>query len=62
MPFIDHVLSDLKEHIADHIHAVYCLLTIIPIIPAFVNQYAFDDLLPGVEMDPMFIDDSHDKF
>jgi len=55
---MDHVLSDLQERFTDHNHAVYCLSTI---IPAFVNQYAFDALLPVVEMYQAFIDDSHDK-
>ena len=56
----DHVLSDLQERFVDHNRAVYCLSTI---IPAFVNQYAFDALLPAVEMltYQAFIDDSHDK-
>jgi len=39
-------VSDLQERFADHNRAVYCLSTI---IPAFVNQYAFDALLPAVE-------------
>ena len=43
---MDRVLSDLQERFADHDRAVYCLSTI---IPAFVNQYAFDALLPAVE-------------
>jgi len=62
---MDHVLSDLQERFArkrtykiDHNRAVYCLSTI---IPAFVNQYAFEALLLAVEMYQAFIDDSHDK-
>jgi len=54
-------LSDLQERLerfADHNRAVYCLSTI---IPAFVNQYAFDAVLPAVEMYQAFIDDSYDK-
>ena len=58
IPFTDHVLSDVQERFADHNRAVYCLSTT---IPAFVNQYAFDALLPAVEMHQAFIDDSHDK-
>jgi len=50
--------GDLQERFADHNCAVYCLSTI---IPAFVNQYAFDALLLAVEMCQAFIDDSHDK-
>ena len=55
---MDHVLSDLQERFADHNRAVYCLSTI---IHAFVNQYAFDALLPALEMYQALIDDSHDK-
>ena len=55
----DHVLSDLQECFADHTRAVYCLSTV---IPAFVNHYAFDALLPAVEMYQAFIDDSNDEF
>jgi len=49
-----------QERFADHNRAVYmyCLSTI---IPAFVNQYAFDALLPAVGMYQAFIHDSHDK-
>jgi len=50
--------GDLQERFADHNRDVYCLSTI---IPAFVHQYAFDALLPAVEMYQAFIDDSHDK-
>jgi len=56
---MDHVLSDLQERFADHNRAVYCLSTI---LPAFVNQYAFDALLPAVEIYQAFIDDSNDEF
>jgi len=49
---------DLQQRFADHNRAVNCLSTV---IPAFVHQYAFDDLLPAVETYQDYIDDSHDK-
>jgi len=58
IPFLDHVLSDLKERFADHNSAVYCLSTL---IPAFIHQYSFDDLLPALEMYDKFVDDNQNK-
>ena len=55
MPFMDHVLNDLQVFHRPHNRAVYCLSTI---TPAFVNQYAFDALLPAVKMYQAFIDES----
>jgi len=47
IPFLDHVLGDLKERFADHNSALYCLSTL---LPAFIHQYSFDDLMPALEM------------
>ena len=58
IPFLDHVLGDLKERFADHNSAVYCLSTL---IPAFIHQYSFDDLLPALEMYDKFVDDYPNK-
>ena len=58
IPFLDHVLSDLKERFADQNSAVYCLSTL---IPAFIHQYSFDDLLPALEMYDKFVDDNQNK-
>ena len=56
IPFLDHVLSDLKERFADHNSAVYCLSTL---IPALIHQYSFDDLLPALEMHDKFVDNQN---
>jgi len=58
IPFLDHVLSDLKERFAAHNSAVYCLSIL---IPAFFHQYSFDDLLPALEMYHKFVSDDRNK-